>query len=90
MVYLLAPKSEENKNTMTVRDASVHACTHAGMHACTCTYPEVVEGEVGQAHASDVFRQLFQHLRVLCLQSPAEKRQPLLLWEIQRIEFVFK
>lgn len=31
------------------------------------TQPEVVEGEVGQAHAGDVFRELLQHLRVLCV-----------------------
>lgn len=31
-------------------------------------YPEVVEGEVGQSHAGDVFRELLQDLRVLCLQ----------------------
>lgn len=31
------------------------------------TQPEVVEGEVGQTHASDIFGQLLQHLRVLCM-----------------------
>lgn len=31
-------------------------------------YPEVVKGEVGQSHAGDVFRELLQDLRVLCLQ----------------------
>jgi len=30
-------------------------------------YPEVVEGKVGQSHAGDVFRELLQDLRVLCL-----------------------
>lgn len=42
----------------------IYCQTHTQTHR---TYPEVVEGEVGQAHASDVFGQLFQHLRVLCL-----------------------
>ncbi len=31
-------------------------------------YPEVVKGEVGQSHAGDVFWELLQDLRVLCLQ----------------------
>lgn len=52
---------KKNKSGMTVIDIVTH------------TYPEVVEGEVGQPHASDVFGQLFQHLRVLCLKSSAEK-----------------
>ncbi len=58
---------------MTVIDIVTH--THTHIHRSTHTYPEVVEGEVGQAHASDVFGQLLQHLRVLCLKSSAEKRQ---------------
>lgn len=37
------------------------------------TYPEVVKGEVGQSHAGDVFRELLQDLRVLCLQVDKKK-----------------
>lgn len=36
-------------------------------------YPEVVEGEVCQTHSSDVFGQLLQHLRVLCLNNKGKK-----------------
>jgi hypothetical protein len=32
-----------------------------------CSYPEVVEGEVCETHPGDVFGQLIQDLRILCL-----------------------
>lgn len=46
-------------NTFSVRETEQN-------HFCSA-YPEVVEGEVGQSHAGDVFRELLQDLRVLCL-----------------------
>lgn len=30
-------------------------------------YPEIVESEVSQTHTSDIFGELLQNLRVLCL-----------------------
>ncbi len=38
-------------------------------------YPEVVKGEVGQSHAGDVFWELLQDLRVLCLQVDKKKKR---------------
>lgn len=42
-------------------------------HQLWNAYPEVVEGEVCQTHSSDVFGQLLQHLRVLCLNNKGKK-----------------
>lgn len=43
-------------------------------------YPEVVKGEVGQSHAGDVFWELLQDLRVLCLQVDKKKYRSVSLY----------